>query len=137
MRPLADAISAAAVAAFPRESCGLLVGCLDGALARIETIHPSPNLATAAHRFEIDPALRLRLERELRGGPLRVVGHYHSHPGAPARPSTEDAARAEEAGLIWLIQSVTQDGAGPLAAFQARRAVVPTPAARFSPVSLL
>ena len=51
------AIESAAEAAYPEESCGLLVG--EGAdLLRLTALHPSPNLAEdRRRRFEVDPAL--------------------------------------------------------------------------------
>jgi proteasome lid subunit RPN8/RPN11 len=92
MRNLADA-------AAPREACGLLVGqgeCVD-ALA------PSANLAEGPDAFEIDTALRLRLQQRLRGGGRAVIGVWHSHPRTKAEPSARDAAGAWEPALLWLI----------------------------------
>jgi proteasome lid subunit RPN8/RPN11 len=103
----------AAEAAWPAECCGLLVGAGDpDRELRVARVVASPNLARgrdgrpARRRFEIDPALRLALERELRGGPQRVIGHYHSHPGRPAQPSRRDLDAAWEPDLVWLITAV-------------------------------
>ena len=103
-RALREAILAEARAAHPRECCGLLEG--DG--ERIAAIHPARNLADAADRFEIDPALQFRLRREGR----RIVGCYHSHPGGVAAPSRRDADGAGETGFLWLIAA-----GGALAAY--------------------
>ena len=54
---------------------------------------PLPNEADAAvrrRRFTLDPAAVLRIERELRGGPERVLGFYHTHPDVEAVPSATD-----------------------------------------------
>ncbi len=99
-----------AEAAYPDECCGLLVGAAgtDGAL-QVREVHPSPNLAPSGHdRFEVDPALRLDLQRRLRGGPLAVIGLYHSHPDHPAQPSETDLDLAWEPELAWLIVRVEQ-----------------------------
>jgi proteasome lid subunit RPN8/RPN11 len=110
-------ILAEARAAFPRECCGLL----EGEGERVTALHPSPNLAERADRFEIDPALRFRLLREERA----IVGCYHSHPGGCADPSPRDLDGAGEDGFLWLIQ-----GARELKAFVFAQG-------RFEPVALV
>jgi proteasome lid subunit RPN8/RPN11 len=53
--------------------------------------------------------------KSLRGGPLRVVGHFHSHPGGPPEPSETDRRAAYEADLIWLIVALRgPDEAAPV-----------------------
>ena len=106
--PVLEAIAAAAEASYPDEACGLLVGRWSAAgHCRVRRAVPSANLSPdPSVAFEIDPALRLDLQRRLRGGSQRVVGLYHSHPDGPARPSARDLARAWEPGLLWLIASV-------------------------------
>lgn len=116
------AIAAHAADAWPREACGLLAGRVraDGAV-EIVSAHPAANLSTAADAFELDPAARLALQRALReaGEGLAVVGHYHSHPDAPAVPSARDRARAGEGGLVWLIAAATQGRVTALEAYLA------------------
>lgn len=95
-------------AAYPREGCGLLVGRLEGGAGdtvRITAVHPTANVHDSGRpdRFEVDPAVRIRLMRALRGGPDALVGHVHSHPDAPAVPSETDRHHAFEPDLIWLI----------------------------------
>ena len=106
-----------AEAAYPGESCGLLLGFerADGDI-EVTRVAPSENKASPARndRFEIDPELRLRLMRELRdaappgmpGAARRIIGHYHSHPDGSARPSASDLAMAWEPDLVWLITAV-------------------------------
>ena len=106
------AIESAAEAAYPEESCGLLVG--EGAdLLRLTALHPSPNLAEdRRRRFEVDPALLLRLHKSLRASEQRLIGLYHSHPEGPAKPSAHDLSRAWQPELAWLLTAVS----GPRAA---------------------
>ena len=111
---LRSQILAEALAAHPRECCGLL----EGSAERITALHPTRNLAAGPDRFEIDPAEQFRLRREGR----RIVGCYHSHPNGRAEPSPRDGEQAGEAGFLWLICADTLgayvwDGAGfrPLA----------------------
>lgn len=104
--PMMAQISAAAEEAYPDECCGLLAGFgdLDGDVT-ITRVQPSDNVAEDGKRdrFEVDPRVRFDLMRELEGGPERIVGHYHSHPDHPARPSEHDLKMAFEPDLLWLI----------------------------------
>ena len=56
----------------------------------------------------------------MRGTPERIVGHYHSHPNEPARPSVTDLERAWEPDMIWLILSVGRGKLTELGAFRYR-----------------
>jgi proteasome lid subunit RPN8/RPN11 len=107
--------------AYPEECCGLLVG-IDEPPGRIvvSRLVESRNVRTdrARDRFEIDPQIRIAIEREVRGGPERIVGHYHSHPDHPARPSVTDLESAFEPNLAWLIVGVTGGRAGELNAYR-------------------
>jgi proteasome lid subunit RPN8/RPN11 len=102
---------------FPRECCGLIEGTVAGGGAQALALHPCTNLATEPDRFEIDPQDHIRLLRQLRGGPRRLIGCYHSHPNGQAAASARDAAGANEEDFVWLIQAVGGDGAAELAAF--------------------
>jgi proteasome lid subunit RPN8/RPN11 len=102
----------AAEAAYPDECCGLLVGEGDASgTVVVARAVASPNVAQDRRRdrFEVAPEVRYRVMRELGDGPRRIVGHYHSHPDHPARPSDHDLAMAFEPDLIWVIISV-EDG---------------------------
>ncbi len=108
-------IEAVAVAAYPDECCGLLIGHdLEGGGIEVVRVVESDNVepSDTRSRFEIDPRLLIALQRDLRGaGDLRgardrIVGHYHSHPDHPARPSAHDAERAWQPEMVWLITSV-------------------------------
>jgi proteasome lid subunit RPN8/RPN11 len=122
-----------ALAAYPKECCGLLIGRDDdgtgagaggGAAApsgalRVTRVLPSVNQdpAGGARAFEVDAELILTWHKRLRGTAERIVGHYHSHPDEPARPSATDLERAWEPGMIWLIVGVGR-GLAEIAAFQ-------------------
>jgi proteasome lid subunit RPN8/RPN11 len=99
LRSLALAAAARALieqearAGYPHESCGALVGRFAGEAIAVPRAIPLANHADEAvrrRRFTVDPREVLRIERELRGGPQRLVGFYHSHPDAEAVPSTTD-----------------------------------------------
>ena len=57
------------------------------------------------NRFEIDPGEMVRVDRAARAEGLSVVGFYHSHPDAPARPSEFDREHAWP-GYCYVIVSV-------------------------------
>ncbi len=105
---------------WPEEACALLVGSrrdLDDII--VEEVILSDNIAEDRQRyFEIDPAVRIRLERELRGAPNEIVGVFHSHPGGPAQPSKTDAGQVIEKQFIWLIAASSQQGIEDINAFK-------------------
>ncbi|MFQ5535628.1 MAG: Mov34/MPN/PAD-1 family protein [Sphingomonadales bacterium] len=106
-------IEAAGENAYPCECCGLLVGrkLVDRARGwHIERVVASENLAAAerADRFEVDPRVQIRLQRELRGSGLSVIGVYHSHPDGQALPSAHDLAQANDPELVWLVTAVSK-----------------------------
>ena len=105
-------IEVAAQAAYPEECCGLLIGFRESeGGVQITRVEESANVAPPSRRdsFEVDPALRFATMRRLRAGREEIVGHYHSHPDGPARPSGRDAAQAYEPELVWLIVAIAGD----------------------------
>lgn len=116
-----QAIERAAEAAYPEEACGLLVGrSAPGGEYRVNAVEASTNVAEPprTRRFEVDPKLRLRLERELRESPESVIGVYHSHPNGSAEPSETDISMIFEPDMIWLITAVRECGAGATTAWR-------------------
>lgn len=108
-----------AAACWPEEACALLVGLehQDGrrVISRVELAR---NIAEDPLRyFEVDPACRIRLEKELRQKDERILGLFHSHPDGVARPSDTDAQRIYEKDLSWLIAAANKDGFEEIGAF--------------------
>jgi proteasome lid subunit RPN8/RPN11 len=83
-------------AAYPAECCGVMVGRSGGTDAKeVVRLRPAVNRRTDdPHRYLIAPDDLRRLEREVQGDGLEIVGYYHSHPDHPAEPSAYDAAHA-------------------------------------------
>ena len=124
-----------AESAAPEEACALLIGRRGlGDDWRVSRVEASANVAAnRARRFEVDPGLRIGLERELRGSEQTVLGVWHSHTNGSPEPSAEDAARVYEPELVWLITAVADGEAVHTAAW----APVPdVSGARFRPVEL-
>ncbi len=111
---LIEVMLQAARAAAPEECCGLIVGKRDPA-PRVLRLVPSPNTHPEPRRFfEIDPKVQFDTLRKTRQSGETILGHYHSHPAGPARPSARDLADANDADLVWL---VIDPLAGEVAAF--------------------
>lgn len=115
-----EQIKQAAETAWPEECCGLLAGLRkpDGAIA-VTRMATSRNVTggNARQRFEVDPKVRFELMRELGDGPETIVGHYHSHPDHPGRPSGHDLEMAFEPDLVWLIVAVEESRAAETTAW--------------------
>ena len=114
-------IERAAEAAYPEEACGLLIGRAEpGGAWQVSAVEASANVAEPprTRRFEVDPKLRLKLERALRDSPDSVVGAYHSHPNGSAAPSETDISMIFEPDMIWLITAVTDGRAGATMAYK-------------------
>lgn len=82
--------------AFPEECCGFLFG-RDGGGRHIVTVVRETNVredGSRHNRFSISPEGFIRADREARGAGLDIVGFYHTHPNAPARPSQYDLDHA-------------------------------------------
>ncbi len=104
-----NAIHTAALAGYPHETCGLLVGePLDGIIRVHEEIGAANlNRERPRDRYELDPMAMFRAERGARDKGLEVVGVWHSHPDHPAEPSATDRAQAWK-GWSYLIVSVAR-----------------------------
>ena len=103
------AIRTHAAADYPHECCGFLVGRADGEAIQVVRTVSAANLRddSPRNRFEIDPGDLVKTDRAARAEGLGVVGFYHSHPDAPARPSEFDREHAW-AGYCYVIVSVQQ-----------------------------
>ena len=99
-RDVIDCLREEASQAAPQECCGMLLG--DG--ETIIRIEPAANVAeNPLSRFEIDPAALIDAYRAERGGGLKVIGFYHSHPNGVLEPSVRDRAKAAGDGKVWAI----------------------------------
>lgn len=94
---------------YPYETCGLLLGKMEGDVRTVFGAFETPNAnPDRKHdRYEIAPQDYLRAEKKAREFGLEIVGVYHSHPDHPDRPSQYDEERAFE-GFSYLILSVSK-----------------------------
>lgn len=110
-RAEADQIIAHALAGYPFEVCGVLVG---------NAGVPSPRVVKAVRvenreresprvRYQIAPEDLIRIQRQEREAGREIVGYYHSHPDHPARPSETDRRIAAEGlsdGVVHVVVGV-------------------------------
>lgn len=103
------AIRREAIAAYPRECCGALLGHA----GHVEAAVPLPNAAeeSSQSRFLIGPEGYREAERRAAATGSALLGFYHSHPDHDAQPSREDLEDAWP-NLLYLIVSVSRDGVG-------------------------
>jgi len=98
-----------AAAAYPDEACGLLLGTVDAKGWQVREARRVDNVNTdrASDRFQLDPEAYQRIDREIRGSGVEIIGVFHSHPDCPAKPSPTDMQHAWE-GFVYPIVSVYQ-----------------------------
>jgi proteasome lid subunit RPN8/RPN11 len=83
--------------AYPDECCGFLLGRDASSPRQVVRLEPAENAredSARRRRFLIPPERFLLVERAARAEGLAIVGFYHSHPDAPARPSDFDTEHA-------------------------------------------
>lgn len=96
--PALDTIRRHAAASYPNECCGALIGParLDAGGVKVIEAHPLPNATRegARRRFLVHPDEYRAAEGRAREAGAALIGFYHSHPDAPARPSQYDLDHA-------------------------------------------
>lgn len=82
---------------FPNECCGFMLGKANGDLRNVAELMRAENDRedeAKYNRFLITPDAFMRGEKAAREKGLDIIGFYHSHPDAPARPSQYDLDHA-------------------------------------------
>lgn len=91
------AIEQHAASVYPDECCGALLGRETDGRREVEKLVEIDNQwdpEERRRRFLITPQDFMRIERDAAREGLDVLGFYHSHPDAPARPSEFDREHA-------------------------------------------
>lgn len=106
-------------AAYPHESCGVLLGSALGNARLVRRAVPCHNGHTDSptDRYHLDPGELMRLEREARSRGEEVLGFYHSHPDHPAHWSGTDLAEAHWLGCSYVITRVAEGRAEETCSF--------------------
>ena len=81
-----------ALATYPHECCGAMLGSLGDGNKTVRVALPLENASEGARErhYELRPADLLRADREARDRKLDLVGIYHSHPDCDAYFSVTD-----------------------------------------------
>jgi [CysO sulfur-carrier protein]-S-L-cysteine hydrolase len=96
-----------AIQGLPNEVCGLVAGPVGS--NRIAAFFPCRNADRSTETFTLDPVDgALAMSAAERAG-LTVCGYMHSHPTAPAIPSSWDIACAPDPAWYYLIVSLMTD----------------------------
>ena len=98
-----------AVAGYPYEICGLMVGSAD----RVERYVPCTNVAASARVYTIDPKEHLKAELAAEEDALEIIGVVHSHTHSEAYPSPTDVAQAPDPGWHYVIVSLKSGAPAP------------------------
>jgi proteasome lid subunit RPN8/RPN11 len=93
---LVRGIEAHGVETYPYECCGALLGRDAEGEREVVALFALSNRRddSPRNRFEITPEDVLLAERTARDKKVDLIGWYHSHPNAPARPSEFDREHA-------------------------------------------
>ncbi len=105
-------VVAHAIAIYPNEACGILVGIDEPSRRVVVDAIAIDNVwqdqSQLHNRFTIDPKRQIEIEKSLEGTEKSVVGFYHTHPDHPAEPSAFDL-EAAWAFYSYLIVRVSQN----------------------------
>ena len=93
---LAGKIRAHGVQTYPHECCGAVLGRQSDGAREVLGLMPLANRRddSPRNRFEVTSDDVRLAEKTARGQQLELIGWYHSHPDAPARPSEYDRDHA-------------------------------------------
>lgn len=92
-----EAVRSAGEESYPNECCGFLLGSESDGVREVQAVIPAENRSVESeqfHRFLISPEDFLAQERRARKEGREIIGFYHSHPNAKARPSQFDTDHA-------------------------------------------
>ena len=92
-----EAVRSAGEESYPNECCGFLLGSESDGVREVQAVIPAENSSVESeqfHRFLISPEDFLAQERRARKEGREIIGFYHSHPNAKARPSQFDTDHA-------------------------------------------
>ena len=89
---IAEAIRRHGIETYPNECCGALIGA-EGTVTHVSGL-PNTTEEGARRRFLVRPSDYKLAESEAARLKGELLGFYHSHPDAPARPSQYDLDHA-------------------------------------------
>jgi len=106
---------------FPNECCGFILGKVNGTdrtVVELMRIANAREDEAQYNRFLITPEASFKADKAARAKKLDVIGCYHSHPNAPARPSQYDVDHAAWSGFSHIIVSIRDKVAVDMTSWQ-------------------
>ena len=102
-------------ASYPNESCGVILGDAPAASGgRALRFEPARNAAASPYRYEIHPDDLYRLTVAADDADEVFWGIVHSHTHTPAVPSPTDIGLALYPDALYILVSLSGDGAHPM-----------------------
>jgi len=110
-----DEMAAEAMAKWPEECCGILIGTQHDDGWSVSQVVCVPNVwdGPRENRFMLDPLAYIREEKRAQADGQQVIGFFHSHPNGVAVPSPFDADLAWP-DTAFAIVPIGDRQAGPL-----------------------
>lgn len=114
-----DAVRRHGEETYPHESCGILIGTIEGDTRTVLGTIRCNNICTDSPqtRYDIDPRELIGAQREAHERGLDIVGFYHSHPDHPAHWSLTDLEEAHWIGCSYVITSIEKGRATQTVSF--------------------
>lgn len=92
----------------PQEACGVLIGSIEGKMAKVTEVIPMANTLSSSSHFLISPNALYHLWKDMESKGKQILGAYHSHPDVDAGPSQNDVESMKNTSFVWMI--VGMDG---------------------------
>ncbi|MHC4061052.1 MAG: M67 family metallopeptidase [Planctomycetota bacterium] len=88
----------------PVEACGILAG----RHGKVERLYEMTNTDDCQTHYMMKPAEQFAVVKDIRSAGLEMLAIYHSHPGKPARVSSEDVRLALTPDVAYVILSLQE-----------------------------
>ena len=85
------------------EAVGILLGIVEGGVARVHAVYMVENLKKSPIAFEADPWQVVQAYKSSEKYGVDVIGVFHTHTACPATPSPRDVEGMRAWPYIWLI----------------------------------
>lgn len=107
---------------YPNECCGFLLGKIENDKRIVSVAKPVVNSREQENRYNryyIPPEEYMRVERKAKNEGLEMIGIYHSHPDAEAKPSQYDLDHSWPF-YSYIIVSVKKQKSGEITSWRLR-----------------
>jgi proteasome lid subunit RPN8/RPN11 len=97
---------------FPYESCGVLVGKVEGQEKIVSEVYKTTNVVAGERKdwFNIEPKELMVIFQRAEKEEKEVLGFYHSHPGGKPIPSSSDLEQLSWSFYSYIIVGLDSKG---------------------------